>query len=502
MKILASHDGHDPNITILDDKAIVHFEEERFSRIKHKGNNESKKFIREIISDFKPELTVNVISNHSNETVYTKFSEQLISKNNIINISHHFAHAAYAYYTRPKNIEDCDIFVLDGWGMETDRYFYDKTLTLIDTTPFGIGLLWELSSLRGWGHMFMEGRIMGMSAYGTFHEEVNDLYTKALEILQRTINIPEDERKYKKEEYIIEAKGVLVDMYYKHTAEDIAKTLQVFSENIIFDYLKKMKTSDSLLISGGVGLNGYINTKLRKLYKNVYVPPACSDTGLSVGAALSVQKKRIENPAYLGWIYSYNDFLKENNFLIFDDTTIINKIVDKIIEGKVVAIHNGRSESGPRALGNRSILCDPRSGIVKKFLNKLKDREWYRPFAPVVLEDQVEDWFEGNIENSPYMLDIVKFKNNREELCPAVSHVDNTGRIQTVSKNTNNRLYELVNTFYKRTGVPILLNTSFNFHEPIVETPEDALRTFNKIGIDVLFVGNGMKEKEQGLFLV
>jgi len=498
MKILSIHEGHDPNVSFLTEDTLVHIEQERISRIKHLHNNKSKKVIEKLIKDFDFDVIVSSMTENKDDVkIYTEFEDEYIPQNKQIYISHHLAHAAYVYYTRPEKIDKCDILAYDGWGMETDRYFYNESKKLIDTSTFGLGLLWELFSLRFFNKMHQEGKIMGMVAYGVFNKSIYKKYEDALNILQK-LKITTDVN------IVNEAKEVLKNIYYIYKVEDIAHTLQKFSENKTIEYLKKVKSSKTLLISGGIGLNGYINQKINSLYDEVYISPATSDSGVSVGGALLVANKRLPKPAYIG----RQQNITENTLGIIKQLNLTHKkfnydyIADKIIQGKIIALYQGHSESGPRALGNRSILADPRSGVVKEYINKyIKHREWYRPYAPAILEEEVSNWFE-DLTASPYMLKIAKYKKGKGELVAGVCHKDYTGRVQSVSKEDNLKLYLLIETFFKRTGIPILLNTSFNIQEPIVDTPVDALKTFAKSNLDLLILEDYIIEKNNDRFII
>ncbi len=284
----------------------------------------------------------------------------------------------------------------------------------------------------------------------------------------------------------------------KYKPEDVGFTVQKFSEIYIIEYLKKFKQSENLCISGGVGLNGYINQRLIEdgIYKNVYIPPAVSDAGITQGANMFAVNKFIEwrpqEVRYIGNEYPYHDDSAKK----MEYPDLYKYIAQKLREKKIVGWYQGRSESGPRALGNRSILCDPTFPDMKDYINeRVKHREWYRPFAPAILQEYTQDWF-MNIKEELNMLKICKFKPGMGERVPSVCHKDGTGRLQTVTQESNQHFYNLISEFHKLSGVPILLNTSFNDNgEPIVETPQNALNTFNKTNIDILVVHNYIYEK-------
>ena len=231
-----------------------------------------------------------------------------------------------------------------------------------------------------------------------------------------------------------------------------------------------------------------MNEEFTKHYKNVFVPPAVGDEGQSIGcyqhADYTLNKNKHISSAFGGEEYSYG--------MITGPNLDIKKIAQSIADGKIVGWYQGKSESGNRALGNRSILADPRNPDIKDIINHtIKQREDFRPFAPAVLEEHYKEYFDTN-SPSPYMSRIVKVKSDK---IPGVTHVDNTARIQTVNREFNEKFYDLINEFYKITGIPMLLNTSFNCKEPIVETPQDAIRTWKRTELDILVINNYVLEK-------
>lgn len=273
---------------------------------------------------------------------------------------------------------------------------------------------------------------------------------------------------------------------YRH--RDIAHTIQVATEERITDYVLKHKTSDNLCVAGGVGYNGYMNELLHKTWSNVFVPPAPGDEGQSIGTYMHADYT-LNNNVHIPDVYAG----KEYDF-VGDEKVDIKEVAQALDDGKIVGWFQGKSESGHRALGNRSILADPRNPEIKDQINTfIKMREDFRPFAPSVLEEHYQDYFDTK-SPSPYMSRIVKVKSDR---IPGVTHVDNTARIQTVNREQNEKFYDLINEFYKITGIPMLLNTSFNCQEPIVETPEEAIDTFNRTEMDLLIINDWIIRKEK-----
>jgi carbamoyltransferase len=242
-----------------------------------------------------------------------------------------------------------------------------------------------------------------------------------------------------------------------------------------------------------------MNEEFTKHYVNVHVPPATGDEGQSIGTYMHadyVLNKNIHVPTVYAGVEHYVtpylflglDFDRKP----FED--IAKEVAEAISNGKIVGWYQGKSESGNRALGNRSILADPRNPEIKNIINStIKKREDFRPFAPSVLEEHYQEYFDTN-QPSPYMSRIVTVKSDK---IPGVTHVDNTARIQTVTREFNQRFYDVINEFYKITGIPMLLNTSFNCQEPIVETPQEAVHTFLNTDLDVLVINDYIIRKQQ-----
>ena len=299
--------------------------------------------------------------------------------------------------------------------------------------------------------------------------------------------------------------------FHKDLAHSTQKIYEEAFLNILNNLYDKYQ-NDNLCIAGGCGMNSVANGKIKDntKFKNIYVQAAAGDAGGAIGAAFATHykisnKKRVFKMKHAYWGTSFNDnqildCLKKNekiienqkcSFKLISKNNELNKIVaNDISEGKVVGWFQGKMEWGPRALGNRSILGDPRRSDMKDILNlKIKRRESFRPFAPSILREHVSDWFE-NDDDVPFMMKVYQIKEDKRKNIPAVTHVDGSGRLQTVYQETNKKYYDLINEFYKLTNVPLVLNTSFNENEPIVSSPEEALSCFLRTKMDTLVMEN------------
>jgi carbamoyltransferase len=294
---------------------------------------------------------------------------------------------------------------------------------------------------------------------------------------------------------------------------DLAASVQKRCEEVIYHVLNHLheKTKlDTLCIAGGVAQNSVANGKLtdNTPFKKIYIPPAGHDAGTSIGSALYLYNqllKQSRRPAMkvagLGSRFRPEDIeaaLKANNleYQRLQGDAFYNKIVDCLANSGVVGWFQGRAEFGPRALGYRSILADPRRKDARDLLNKkIKKRESFRPFAPSILQEYVGEYFE-KVDEVPFMEKVFKIKADKHKVIPAVTHVDGTGRLQTVDKEVNLRYHRLIDTFREKTGVPILLNTSFNENEPIVNTPQEALDCYLRTSMDMIVLDDYIVERK------
>jgi len=288
--------------------------------------------------------------------------------------------------------------------------------------------------------------------------------------------------------------------------QDIAASVQSIYEEVFFHILNdthKRYQTDNLVLTGGCIQNSLANGKIfeKTPFREIYIQPASYDAGTAIGAAFWVwnmvlgnQRSFVMNSPYWGPDYSEKETeemlkLQEVKYEKYDESVLLRTIAQDIACGKIVGWFQGRTEWGPRALGNRSIIVDPRRTEMKDILNqRIKRRENFRPFAPSVLEEHTSEWFECSYP-VPFMEKIYKIKGEKRGLIPAVSHIDGTGRLQTVSEANNPLYHRLISEFYQVTGTPIVLNTSFNENEPIVNMPQEALNCFLRTNIDVLALG-------------
>jgi len=388
-------------------------------------------------------------------------------KDNIYYIDHHQSHATYAFIN--SGFKQSDILAIDGIGSKYRCVFFDKDENMIDLSDkLPIGWLWNhMSNLTGFGTLGAS-KLMGKVGYGQYSQYYYDVFETILEG-------PITEKKQKKFQHI-----------KLDNIEDLAFTLQKFTIDKIKEFVYPLKSCDNLCIAGGVAYNGYMNEEFTKHYKNVHVPPAVGDEGQAIGvyqhANLILNDNIHRAETFAGKEYDYEGKEKVN----------YQEVAQAIADGKIVGWFQGKSESGNRALGNRSILADPRNPDIKDIINQtIKMREDFRPFAPAVLEEHYTKYFDTN-SHSPYMSRICKVKSTR---VPGITHVDDTARIQTVNKEFNEKFYNIINEFFMITGIPMLLNTSFNCQEPIVETPEQAIRTFNRTDLDLLIINDWIIRK-------
>ena len=456
----------------------------------------------------------------------------------IVNVEHHIAHIAASFYT--SKFDNSAAMSFDGSGDGVSVMFAECKHNRIQVKkriflPASLGHFYTaMCQIIGFSGFGEEYKVMGLAPYG------EDIYSSNLE---KVIRVNENgeiklNSKYFRvgkayDELTISENGELIlgNLYEQRllsllglnsqdsskgsskVSRDIAKSTQIVFERIALQLLKKLEkisSSKNLCMGGGCALNGVFNAKISELthYENTHYHPAASDDGNCVGAALYVRhqilnesrNKEIFSP-YTGPSYADNVIKKAiiHNKLghkeIVDEDELVATAANLIADNAVIAWYQGKAEWGPRALGNRSILANPTHPEMKDIINlKIKKRESFRPFAPSVLEELVSEYFEKDI-SSPYMMHVVPFKPKYRSLFASVSHVDGTGRLQSVSKKTNLLYYKLISQVKELTGYGIVLNTSFNENEPIVNTPFEALDCFIRTDIDAIFLNNYMITK-------
>ena len=442
----------------------------------------------------------------------------------IINVEHHLTHIASAYYLS-KFRDKTAAFSYDGSGDAVSIALaecQDNKIKILEKVylPKSLGHFYSaICNHIGFKNFGEEYKVMGLSAYGKdkYSKYFNELigYDQKNIIRQKKI-FDYNSIDFKKNHVIKINKNILPNEIldkFSQESKDIAKSLQSSFENIVMQIihrLEKKVSSQNLVMAGGCAMNGLVNGRIFKEsnFKNHFIQPASTDDGTALGAAYycwhnHLQKKDRFIMKHAFWGPSYNediilDSIKSKNlkFTKFDDKDQLTNYAAKIIaNGNVVGWYQGRSEWGSRALGNRSILANPANKNMKDIINaKIKKRESFRPFAPSVLEEDVSKFFECDIR-SEFMNHIVKFRKEWRAIFPSVCHVDNTARLQTVNKDNNPLFYKLISELKKVTNYGVILNTSFNENEPIVDTPDQAISCFLRTDMDVLFLEKFMITK-------
>lgn len=445
------------------------------------------------------------------------------------NIEHHRSHLASAFFASP--FEESACISIDGSGDFTTTmtgFGKGNHIEVLDSAdfPHSLGIFYTaFTQLLGFPHYGDEYKVMGMAPYGTpkYADELmkvvkctdDGLFKLDLSYFRKGTSgiITYDENFVPVvaplfTEKMITAFGPARKKEEELTQhhKDLAASVQATTEKVIFhmlNHLHKKTGSANICIAGGVAQNSVANGKITRNtgFKNVYIPSAGHDAGISMGAALYLQHEELDmkrnfiQSAYTGSRFS-NEEIKSavaKHGLAYeelDDDILFGRITDALINGGVAGWFSGRAEFGPRALGGRSIIADPRRQDAKEILNlKIKRRESFRPFAPSVLKEYVKDFFELD-EPVPFMEKVFPIKAEKRQEIPAVTHADGSGRLQTVDKNISPRYYGLIENFRQKTGIPILLNTSFNENEPIVNTPEEAIRCYLRTNMDMLVMEN------------
>jgi carbamoyltransferase len=453
------------------------------------------------------------------------------------NVEHHQAHVASAFFVSP--FDDAAVLTVDGFGDFASTMLaegHGNHFDVLDrvTYPHSLGILYSaVTQWLGFPHYGDEGKVMGLAPYG------KPIY---VEKLQHLVSLDGPLFELGLDYFTHDEEGVdmtwdegsptigrifsdqLVELLGPARAtgepvtelyEDVAASLQVVLEEAYLHLCRTLHDRTklpNLCLAGGVALNAVANGRIlpETPFEELYIQPAAGDSGTAVGAAYYVWNQELGKPrgfvmehAYTGPGYHDDEIraaLAEAGVEAerLDDDALFATVAERIAAGDVVGWFQGRMEFGPRALGHRSIVADPRSHDMKDVLNaRIKHREPFRPFAPSILAARTGEWFEQDYP-SPFMVLVYKTAADKRERIPAVNHVDDTGRVQSVEERVEPRYHRLISEFERRTGVPILLNTSFNENEPIVMTPREALDTFLKTRMDVLALGNFVVRRSGG----
>jgi carbamoyltransferase len=527
MSNISIHGSHNAAIAFNINNKFYVIEAERFIGYKNSGLAQYKSIpcadivIKQILDFINSEYNVNTFDeccssySHSvsiinNESKYIKYETDIPCKKHIRGLTHHTLHAYSTFYQSPfeKNI----IISFDGGGDDGFFNIYEWTQdqdspTLIYQASYDLGTSYmtfghylepiKQESDLSEGNLIYSGKLMGLCGYGNINHDwvpaFEDFYkTKVftgsiqdkLDILSQKTNL------------IFDANNRFKDQI----AYDIAATSQYVFEKVFFELVdgivNRYDNSYTICMAGGCALNVLLNTSIRKKYnKNVFVTPNSSDCGIALGGLFYVTKPvKPINIVYAGVpildinsIGSYTYERSYNHDLVYDpQSDLLAKLLHS---GKILGIMRGNSEHGPRALGNRSILCDPTYPQMKDVLNsKVKHREWYRPFAPVVQADKAAEYFDI-LESSPYMSFAFNVKNKHREKLSSITHIDGTARVQTLEEKINPWLYNLLSEIEKINGYPILLNTSFNINgKPIASTIKEAFYLLDNTELDGLLV--------------
>ena len=431
-------------------------------------------------------------------------------------MEHHRSHAASAFYPSP--FAEAAILTVDGVGeWKTNQMFSadDSGITPLKHIDFpdSLGLLYSaITSYLGFMVNNDEYKVMGLAAYGEpgYREEFDTLIS-VNEDGSYSMNQDFFGYTYSKQMWGEKMEDLLggprkegEELTQRH--KDIAATLQQTLEKVLLkqiDHLYELTDTENLCMAGGVALNSAANGRIRKEmpFENIWIQPAAGDDGGALGAALerSEADYEMEN-VYLGPEYSKAEMRKvldqsDVSYREKSEDEITEEVAERLSSGEVIALYHGRLEWGPRALGNRSILADPRREEMIDTVNgKVKFRESFRPFAPTVLEDQAPKYFDIEGE-SPYMLFVFDVEESKKQDIPAVTHVDDTSRIQTLVEDKNPFYYSIIDRFGEKTGIPIVLNTSFNLKGmPIVNRPEEAVKVLKESGLDAFTTRNFLVE--------
>jgi carbamoyltransferase len=467
-------------------------------------------------------------------------AEGIVSPHPIHFVEHHRAHLASAFFASP--FEEAAVLSVDGFGDFSSIMWGVGRGNQIEVRgsvsfPHSLGIFYTaFTQFLGFPKYGDEYKMMGLAAYG------EPRFANQVRALVRT---DEDQCRLNLEYFTHHSKGVEMTWYngepvlapiFSHRMiqdfgepraprseirqrdRDLAASVQLVLEENYFallNFVQAQTNATAVCLAGGVALNCVATGMILKRtnFRNVYVQPAAHDAGTAIGAALYVHHQEMKQPrsfhmqhVYYGPEYSDVEILRDLeaagcNYRRLTETELVLQTAAAIAQGKIAGWFQGRMEFGPRALGNRSILADPRRKDMKEILNsRIKYREPFRPFCPSILAEKVGEYFETNYP-SPFMVMAYKIRSEQRARIPAVTHGDGTGRLQTVDREVNPLYWKLINSFEDITGVPVLLNTSFNENEPIVDAPAQAIDCFLRTQMDILSIGRYLLLKEDNVSL-
>ena len=452
---------HDASLSVINDKEILFAAHaERYSKVKNDPqlnddiiNNALQYGYPDLIAYYeKPLLKYSrLLVKGGKGKEHTHFNHTWLNNIKRKNIRHHHSHAAAGYYT--STFKSAAIVVIDAigeWDTTSIWVGNDDKITCIEKHryPFSFGLFYSaFTKLLGLKPNEEEYILMGMAAFGDpkrYYKQVSEYFPSI-----------------GKQKYNFHM-GIHDWIIKEEDKFDIAAAVQKVYELRLIEfmrYVKKITGNSNLVFMGGCALNCAANTALWNIFDDIWIMPNPGDAGSSLGAAAALYGKHLDwNNPYLGQI--------------IDNDYDIDKTIQTLLSEKIVPIASGRAEFGPRALGNRSLLADPRDPHIKDIVNKIKKREPFRPFAPIVLEEYAHEWFDMPTKSTPYMQYAIRCK--RPDIIPSVVHADGTSRVQTLSYNNNNKLYTLLKEWHRITDVPVLLNTSLNIKgQPLVNDQGD-----------------------------
>jgi len=532
---------HDASACILNNGNLIGVEEERIIRFKHairvfpinaidfclKESKLTLNEIDEILIPYNPtDIRLNSPQNILNRLIFRPRKARRVIVNElslhfgefetpIRFMNHHLCHAASAFY--PSGFEEAITLSIDGKGTKYSTTIWQcqenqlKLIKSFDETNSLGHLYGAFTEFLGFRSFNGEGKVMGLAPYGvpTYYETLCELMDPLKYDVKIFSHILDSDTLLRIERFL-KVKRRLKDEPITQEHKNVAASIQKFLEVSVAHLVKEsteLTGINNVCLSGGVALNCKMNKSIRELpeVNNMYVQPVAHDAGLSIGAILHRCKELDENSNVRMNVYigpSYSDSQIESS--LKETKLIYKKIINRanigaklIAQGKIIGWFQGKLEIGPRALGNRSILADPRLPDMSDKINYyVKHRESWRPFAPSILEESGKEYFE-NYQPSPYMIDSFEvFPEKQNDMISALHPFDRTARPQTVTKEQNPLYYQLIKEFYDITGVPIVINTSFNDKgEPIVNTPKEAIKFFLGSGMDALIIGNFLVEK-------